>query len=174
MFPAPLPAITAGELIETACTALKPVGWTFGPAHTELKLAPDGPRVVEVNPRLAGGMIPELVRLSTGVDLIEQQLLAALGRPLDLAPRTTGHAGIRFLVADRGGVLRGVDGLDVAGTDQIALTVTEGTVVRKAESGYDRLGHVIVTGGSAKDVTRRLDAAIDRVRLRVDDQWESR
>ena len=55
---------------ETAIAALDAVGFDFGPAHTEVRLTPAGPVVVEINPRLAGGMIPELVAHALGINLV--------------------------------------------------------------------------------------------------------
>lgn len=50
MFPAELAAADAGAAAETAVRALKALGLDGVVAHTEIKLTPGGPRVVEVNP----------------------------------------------------------------------------------------------------------------------------
>ena len=49
--------------------------------HIEIKLTPDGPRVIEVNGRLGGG-IPEMVALAADIDLFEVSLRVALGEHL--------------------------------------------------------------------------------------------
>ena len=53
------------ELAERAARAL---GVDVGCLHTEIKLTIDGPRVIEVNGRLGGG-IPEMLELASGVSL---------------------------------------------------------------------------------------------------------
>ncbi|NEE13291.1 ATP-grasp domain-containing protein, partial [Streptomyces sp. SID7499] len=68
--PAPVPATTAEALGDTALRSLAALGLGWGAAHTELRLTARGPVVIEVNPRLAGGMIPVAVRAATGVDLV--------------------------------------------------------------------------------------------------------
>src|SRR5262249_54068333 len=78
-FPAALPAAARASLAEIATAAVHAIGLTWGPAHVELRLAAAGPVVIEINPRLAGGFIPELVRLSTGLDLIEATVALAAG-----------------------------------------------------------------------------------------------
>ena len=88
--------------------ALAATGMRLGPTHTEVKVTDAGPSIVEINARAAGGMIPELVRLATGVDLLEQQLRAAAGLPLDLVPTRERVAGIRFLLAPADGRLAAV------------------------------------------------------------------
>src|SRR5829696_1254613 len=99
VFPASLPAPTAAEVTEVSRRALKATGFELGASHIELKLTEAGPAVIEINGRLAGGMIPELVRLATGIDLLEQQLRAVAGLPVNLEPSRERFAGIRFLLA---------------------------------------------------------------------------
>ena len=171
VFPAPLPAGEAAEIAQAARQALKATGIEHGASHVELKLTPDGPAVIEINARLAGGMIPELVRLATGVDLLEQQLRAAIGRPVELAPGRDLVAGIRFLLAQRPGVLAGVSGLEAArelpGVDRVQLTARPGAEVRPARSFADRLGYVIAVGGSAAEVESTLHAAAGLLTVNV-------
>lgn len=174
LFPAPLPAAVANAIIETTSAALKAVGWQLGAAHTEVKLAPDEVCVLEINPRLAGGMIPELIRQATGTDLLEQQLRAVAGLPIDLTAVRAAHAGIRFLLPAWAGVLRGVDGLDAAratpGITRITVTASVGTAVCPAENAYGRLGYLIAHGVSAAAVSQSLDAASERLRVRIGDE----
>lgn len=129
-----------------AVTALG-LGW--GAAHVELRL--DGPaaKVIEVNPRLAGGMIPELVRRVVGVDLVRAQVLAALGRPADPERSRYGRASIRFLTVDRDGILApdlfeaAERARRVPGVVEATLYRAPGEPVGPATDFRGRLGHVI-------------------------------
>ena len=47
--------------------------------HTEVKMTPDGPRVIEVNGRIGGG-VPEMLADATGVELLPIAIRLALGR----------------------------------------------------------------------------------------------
>lgn len=60
------PALMA-ECKELAVLATRAVGITTGLSDVEIKLTPEGPRVIEVNGRL-GGWIDQLARSSTGCD----------------------------------------------------------------------------------------------------------
>ncbi|AGS67144.1 pyridoxal-phosphate dependent enzyme [Streptomyces collinus] len=171
LFPAPLPAATAERITETVMAALDAAGIRLGATHTEVKLTGSGPAVIEINPRPAGGMIPELVRLASGVDLLEQQLKAATGQAPDLKPGHGAHAGIQFLLADADGVLDAVDGVAraraVDGVEAVTVTVAPGAVVRRARSAGDRVGHVIACRPGPEQVTAALDEARDLLRLTV-------
>ncbi|ATE55699.1 pyridoxal-phosphate dependent enzyme [Actinosynnema pretiosum] len=172
LFPAPLDPALADEVVAVARRAVEAAGMRLGATHTEVRLTPDGPAVVEVNPRLAGGMIPELVRLATGVELLAQQVRAAAGLPPDLAPSRAAHAGIAFLTAPRAGVLAEVTGVEAAravpGVEHVLVTAAPGAAVRPPENAYDRLGHVIALGATPAEVDAALTAAHDAVGIRLE------
>ncbi|MDX3525640.1 ATP-grasp domain-containing protein [Streptomyces sp. ID05-39B] len=154
MFPADLAPADTEAAEQTALSALKALGLTEGVvAHTEIKLTPAGPRVVEVNPRPAGNRITELVRHVTGVDLAAAFVDVALGRAPDLRRTDTGvrSAAIGFLVPDRDGTLEALDGNGVRDADGVLeVELAEpGRTVKAAGSNNEYLGHVMTadTGG---------------------------
>ncbi|MFH7596344.1 pyridoxal-phosphate dependent enzyme [Streptomyces racemochromogenes] len=172
LFPAPLPAATAQSITDTVTAALDAAGIRLGATHTEVKLTAEGPALVEINPRPAGGMIPELVRLATGVDLLDAQLRAALGTPPQLKAEEAGHAGIQFLLADTDGTLTAVHGTEAAaaveGVESVLVTAAPGTPVHRPRSASDRLGHVIARHAEPTGVHAALDAARALVHLGIE------
>ncbi|WP_435973625.1 ATP-grasp domain-containing protein [Streptomyces sp. Qhu_M48] len=151
--PAVLPAARSASLVDSAVHAVKALGLGWGAAHVELRLDGDVARVIEVNPRLAGGMIPELVRRARGVDLVGAQVRAALGAPVDLTgtPDAAGAASIRFLTAGSDSVLTHVVTAEsaaraVPGVVDAAFYRPAGTPVVPAEDFRGRVGHVIAVG----------------------------
>ncbi len=75
--PAELPQSQLDAVLELATAALRALEVRNGDCHTEIKLTPDGPRVIEVNGRLGGG-IPEMLLQASGVPLFELSMRAAL------------------------------------------------------------------------------------------------
>jgi cysteine synthase A len=171
LFPADLPAEVAEHVEGVVTAALTATGIRTGATHTEVRLGPDGPAVIEINARPAGGMIPELVRLATGVDLVEQHLRAAAALPLDLLPVRAGYAGIAFLTATRVGHLRAVRGVSVAarepGVVQVVLSARAGLPVRPPRDAYDRLGFVIAASETSTLVAAALDRAVGHADLEI-------
>jgi argininosuccinate lyase len=153
VFPADLASETADAIGAEVRRALDALGMQWGPCHTELRLTVQGPMIIEVNPRLAGGFIPELVRRANGIDLIDATIRLVAGLPVDLSPAWRQHAAIRFVLALDEGRLQEVAGLGMAG--QIA-GVAETLVYRRAGDPIrlhgdfrDRIGHVIALGDTA-------------------------
>ncbi len=171
-FPALLEAAVAERIAEEALAALAAVGYDLGPAHVELRWTAAGPVVVEINARLAGGMIPELVRHAIGIDLLAAVLDQLSGRPPRLVARRRGSAAIRFFTADRAGRLAGAAGLDAARrapqVREVTLTKLPGAAVRPAEEAADRVGFVIAAGGDRGRVLAGVEQARALVRLLVD------
>jgi S-sulfo-L-cysteine synthase (3-phospho-L-serine-dependent) len=167
LHPAELAPADETALVEHVRALLKTLGVRLGPTHTEIKLGPDGPALIEVNCRLAGGMIPELIRLARGVDLLEQQLRCAVGEEPRLeaaaGSEPAGFAGIRFVLAEAEGRLRAVTGREQAsripGITQVAITAKPGVEVRPPRNAYDRLGYIIGSGETPSAVAAALDAA---------------
>ena len=172
-FPAALDETTAREIEQVVTAALAAVGLRHGGCHTELRLTAAGPTVIEINARLAGGMIPELIRLSGGPDLLEQQLRAAANMPMSLDDHPVATAGIAFITSPVDGEVATVDGIAEAlsheGVAEVHTNCRPGDRVRQAVDAYDRLGHVIVTGGSVEQVDRTLDQALADITIQLTD-----
>lgn len=169
IFPAPLPPAVTASIDETVRRALSAAGITTGATHTEVKLTSAGCAIIEINARLAGGMIPELVRHATGIDLLEQQLRAALGQPPALVPTAHDSAGIQFIVAQNDGPLMTIEGvadaLALPGVMEVTISARPGMIVRPPRSAYDRLGYIIVHRPTYADTIAQLDQATARIEL---------
>lgn len=170
-YPAPIPDPLAASLGEVARAAVDALGLSWGPAHVELRATEDGPRIIEVNPRLAGGFIPELVRHASGIDLIEQTMRLVTGQPVTLAPVARRHAAIRFFMAPATGTLAGVDGLEAARAtrDVAEVQVYPALGARVALHGdfRDRAGHVLACADSPAAAQRAAETSLSHLRLRV-------
>lgn len=68
-------------IAQMATAAVQAIGLDAGALHTEVKLTPDGPRVIEVNGRIGGG-VPEMLLDATGVELLPIAIRIALGEQI--------------------------------------------------------------------------------------------
>jgi biotin carboxylase len=74
------------RLVDLSVQTAQAFGFLRGVLHIEGKCTSKGPRIVEVNARMGGGRIHQVVEAVWGVDLIEAELRAALGTPQRLTP----------------------------------------------------------------------------------------
>lgn len=70
------------RLVDLCVQTSRAFGLSTGVLHVEGKCTSHGPRIVEVNARMGGGRIWEVVRAVWGVDLVEAHLQASLGVPV--------------------------------------------------------------------------------------------
>lgn len=157
-----------GGIVRRALEALR-LGW--GPAHVEMRVTTRGPLLIEVNPRLCGGYIPELVRLASGLDLISACIKLVVGKEPNLRARINRYASIRFLLPAGDGVLTSTRGIHAAlatpGVVQVSLYRRPGESVRRHGDFRDRIGHVIAVAPSAAPARFAADRARGRIRIAV-------
>jgi len=171
-FPASLLEDERRALEATTIAALTALNLGWGAAHTELRMSQHGPAVIEVNPRLAGGMIPTLVGLVCGIDLVDAVIVRASGRKPTLRATTLDkHAAIRFVLAPGSGTVGSVEGLAEArestGVRLAELTVAPGHEHELTNSFRDRLGYVIAVGADQPTTTAAAERARDLIRVRL-------
>lgn len=170
-FPSAAPPRRRQALEQAALAALAAVGFDFGPAHTEIRWTCRGPVVVEINGRLAGGLIPELVSHAAGIDLLGGWLDLLIGRPIDLRPQHRRGAAIRFLTAAEVGRVVAVEGVQQAraqaGVVEVEVKVARGEAVAPAVDTYGRLGHVLAVGDDAEQAARAAAAGLAELRLTI-------
>jgi biotin carboxylase len=168
-FPAMLSADLAASIRETALRSLQAVGLSWGPAHIEMRVVEGHPAIIEINPRLAGGFIPELVRNAHGIDLIRETLKHAIGLRPNLKPASNGYAAIRFVTNSGQGNITRVEGLESAGgmpgIVDVKLYKNVGDMIQVRGDFRDRIGHVIASGNAFDQAVQTVEAAHARIRV---------
>ncbi|MGH2510287.1 MAG: ATP-grasp domain-containing protein, partial [Ktedonobacteraceae bacterium] len=172
--PAPLAHEQMAEIEQLVIAALSALGVTDTVTHTEVKLTPHGPRIIEVNARPGGDKIPRLVQAVTGYDLRVVALYLALGKTLADVPRSASEtpvAAIRFLAAEQAGIIdlaEPTDALAVHGIQMVELFVPTGSEVERTTSNYTRLGYVMVHARDAHEANELADEAIRRLAVQIE------
>lgn len=172
--PSRLDSETQEKIRQAAAQAVRAIGIENAPAHVEIKVTEEGPKIVELAARLGGDFITSrLVPLSTGIDMVGASVLLATGETPDLTPRRNRGAAIHFIHADEGqeGALAGITVPEALygeeGVEEIELYKKPGDAVCGTHSSNDRLGHVITVGATAKEAFARGKEALSRIRVEV-------
>ena len=143
--------------------AHRALGVELGVTHAEIRLTASGPRLVELNARLGGDLIPYAGRLATGIDLVVAAAELALGRIPDLAPQHDRCAEVRFHYPPYDGTVRRVEVARAASADGIAYAAAiagPGTTLRlPPRQAIPRLAVLVATGADEAACGRTLDAA---------------
>jgi biotin carboxylase len=128
---------------------LDAVEFDCGASHIEIMVTEEGPRLVEINPRLVGAKIPRLIGYSLNCSLHEAIINLHLGiwpfdtlKPDDMKPSVT-----RWLVAHCDGILEGVE-LPSTGNAYVKcveILRSPGEHVSYPFENSQRLGYVITS-----------------------------
>ena len=162
------------RVVEVARLAAEALGIENGPTYTQLRLGPDGPRVIELAARLGGGHDAELCQAALGVDLNDLAIAAALGEPLE-PPRPdpqVGSAVTRFFVPPEGRLTttHGVEeAQSVEGVVDLHVYRSPGHEFGPFRTGSDRAGAVIAVGASREEALARSRRVTDLIRFVVTD-----
>ncbi|PBB89694.1 hypothetical protein CK215_26400 [Mesorhizobium sp. WSM3864] len=165
--PAPLTDNEHKRIADVSLSCLRALSLGWGPTNVELRWTKRGPVVIEVNPRLAGSPVPELVLLAYGVDLIAGHIKLAIGDEWNLSRRHSHTATVQCLLPDRDGTLDWIDGDNLAaavpGVAQAKLFVTPETPIVRRGDYTDKIAHVIAASPTRAQTAAILQRAVDLI-----------
>jgi biotin carboxylase len=143
--PSGLASADEAAVLALADDAVRALGVRYGSLHTEIKLTPDGPRVIESNARVGGGGIENIFGMAYGHSLQRFFAMTVLGIELPAAvERVSDRVAFQFFVqppltAQRLARIDGLDAVDaLPGVEQIAFRVQVGDPVdwHAGSNGY--------------------------------------
>ncbi|MDV9175116.1 hypothetical protein R6V09_34015 [Streptomyces sp. W16] len=156
LHPAALSEADTAEIRTAVRALLDLAGLQSGPAHTQVVVTGNGPRIAASKARLGAQPIRRLVRASTGRVPEEDVLSALSGSPRRYPAPVRSAALARLPLSHRGAGLAAV--LDVVG----AMDHVDDVRVAEADGDVPEHVQVIVHGGSRQEVGERLAAVRQR------------
>ncbi len=167
--PSMLPKMDLERIRDLACRAVKAVGIQNGPAHVEIMLTKDGPKMVELGARMGGDCITtHLVPLSVGIDMIEATIRIACGEMPDISQKFCRGTAIRYFNSPSG-VIKNISGVEEAraieGVCEISFVKGVGDTVGRIGSSTDRVGFVIAQADTPEAAIRICESACETVKI---------
>lgn len=186
--PSRLPELVRAQIAGAVAAAAAAIGLCHGPIHAECRV--DAARtaggqtappvyVLEVAPRPIGGLCSRTLRFrsfaSSGagdVSLEEVLLRHALGEDVSGYVREPDAAGVMMIPIPRGGIYRGVDGIDaaraVAGIDEVQITAKPDTSLVPLPEGRSYLGFIFARAADPEAADAALRAAHAHLQFTID------
>jgi biotin carboxylase len=177
-FPVALPQTEFSGIEQWVGDVLRTAGHHSGFAHVEFILTTEGPELVEINRRIGGALVGEVLCRSLGTNVYTAMIEEALGRrprlmDAPLLPDGPAHAFV-LVYADRPGVLKGWHGLDelTAFPGNVRWYPTRGPGDTMPQVGDQRgcTGLVLAEAPTAELAQHRAWSAATRVHPLVVDQ----
>lgn len=151
-----------------ALNALDIVGLSKGPAHVELKVSSRGIRIIEINARLAGLWITELIELASGISLADRYVASLTGR--QATPdrhETVQAAAVQYvLVPEDKSILNRIDADSAKqspGFSRIISLASAGEIYARTGSNWDIAFGVVATGETPTLAAKNASEAAGKV-----------
>ncbi len=166
-----LPVKDVAAIKDLASRAVLALGINNSPAHVEIMLTPDGPKMVELGARMGGGCITtHLVPLSTGIDMIKAVMDIAMGEEPDLTPKFNKGSALRHITGLKGQI-DSISGLDEAtaipGVKEVTMLKQVGDFVDYFKNGADRIGYVIAQADTTKEAISICEKALSLIHIKT-------
>ncbi|WP_405772442.1 ATP-grasp domain-containing protein [Actinacidiphila glaucinigra] len=173
-FPVALPDALEAEIREHVSRVLASVGYRHGFTHTEFIRTAEGVETVEVNPRLGGVVIGELMRRAAGFDVHQALVEMALGeRPalMDMVPPPPTGAAAVGLYAPEPGIVASVEGGPTLakhpGSPRLYPVQDRGSRIDSISDQRGLVSIVLTEGETAELALHHAWSAAGKVRVRM-------
>ncbi len=160
-------------LLEQARRAAEALGIDFGAAKGDIKLTPDGPKIVEMAARLSGGFMSGYTYpLAADRSIIRDAIRISFGEKPDcpLNPKYS-RVAIEMAALPDPGEVRKISGYEALrnspGVEEIFINVDVGGRIVKPRSNLDKPANVIVTANDHDTAHQRARQAVDKIRFEV-------
>jgi biotin carboxylase len=168
------------QIHDAVYAGLRSLGVTWCAFHAEVKVSPQGARLIEIGARLGGDRIStHLTPLSTGVNLVRVAILLALGERPEAASLWERAACVRYFDVKRAGVLHAVHGFrklcQIPGVEVIYPAserdgpLRQGFTIEEVRSSLDRYGHVLYSAATRDDAVRSCEHAASMLCFEFED-----
>ncbi|HET7093095.1 MAG TPA: ATP-grasp domain-containing protein, partial [Thermomicrobiales bacterium] len=170
--PSRLPVETQAAISARTAEAAAALGLREGPVHAELRINDDGVWPIELAGRSIGGLCSSVLEFGVGVSLEELILRHAVGLPLPEAERSGAAAGVMMIPIPRGGMLRGVSGVEAAlavpDVTGVEITAKLNQPLTPLPEGASYLGFIFARAATPERAEAALRAAHAELRFRID------
>lgn len=144
----------------TAKLGCQLLGMTSSPAHVEIILTKDGPRIVEIGAR-NGGYRERMHQLANGIDITANALALALNQPLDITTKKNDYVGVFELFPKVPGAFAGISNQqeleNLPSLTYISIKAKPDEFVGKSSDGHKMTAVVILHNHDAQQFNQDLD-----------------
>lgn len=161
LVPAEIDSSVKSTTKDLLCRAARALQITDGVINFDIKLARNGPTIIEIGGRQGGNCIPSLLESYTGVDLIKENIKFSLGQKNEIDVRYTENVyAVRILCANKSGIIKKINSVeDIIPKEDIIEKVFDcrvGDKIDILDNGANRLGHVIFKSKTTEQAKRNI------------------
>jgi biotin carboxylase len=146
-------------------------GLKFGPCHLELRQVNGIWKLIEINPRISGSGMNNLIELGTGINLVEQTLKLLLDEEIDIEPKFNKPVYAEYITSSEEGIIEKVTGKNRTLNSKDVLSVyikpRKGNKITLPLSMGNRYAYVIATGENKDEAKQNAKEAIKEIKFHI-------
>ena len=144
------------KILQNAVTEIIQLhGMKNGSCHLELRLLKDKWKLIEINPRISGGGMNNMIQAGLGINYVGEILKFALGLQPDLQPKYQKNMYCQHLIVGKEGILTKVTGkkrsIKSPNVEYVYVKPKKGSYLTPPLSMGNRYAYVIATGKNEID-----------------------
>ncbi len=140
-----------------------------GALHLELRLTKNGWKLIEINPRISGGAMNNMLQAALGFSLVEETLKLLLGEEPNLKPRHKKFVYTKYVIVESKGILEKVIGRTRAtnstGVVEVYVKPRKGTLLTPPLSMGHRYAYVIAQGSTLSEARTHATTAAKEIKF---------
>lgn len=143
-----------------------------GACHLEMRLVKGELKLIEINPRISGGVMNRIIEVGFGINLVEETIQLILGNEPCLTKKHCKFVYAHYLTVDPIGKLSKVTGKNrssqYAGVEEVYIKPRKGQILRPPLSMGDRYGYILASSDDKEEAKRIAREAASEVRFYID------
>jgi len=170
--PARIDAATEATVIKLAESSLIALGVQNSLAHIEIKITPEGAKIVEVGSRMGGDDIYTNVKSVWNTDLVEIGLKIATNNRVNYTRKTpNGCAICRYFISDYSGIITNIEIPKNITKEkeilQLLVTKKVGDAILMPPAGFENAGWIVVKGSNYQEAETAMNKYIDSIKINI-------
>ena len=146
--------------------------FTNGSCHFELRMHDDQWKVIEINPRIAGGAMNKMVEAAYGINLAEQIIKVWLGLEPSLKHKFENFIFTQYITISEKGILQKISGKEKAlqhkGVVDVFIKPRKGAFLHPPYSMGHRYAYVLAAGSTSEEAKEIAKAAAKEIKFHLD------
>jgi len=146
-------------------------GLENGPCHLEMRIVENTWKLIEINPRISGAGMNDLIQIGLGINLVQETLKLALNLKPNVLPTCRNNVYSHYLISTRKGRLEKVTGKNKAknsqGIKKVYIKPRKNTILTPPNSMGNRYAYVIAVGNSQLEAKLNAKNAAAKIKFHL-------
>lgn len=151
------------ELFCSVEEIIRDIGLHHGTCHLEMRYTDKGWKLIEINPRIAGGAMNRMVEEAFGISIVEETIKLFIGEKPDFHKKRLQPVYTSYITLAKAGYLLQIDGTEQAkmtpGIIELKVFAAIGSLMMPALSMGGRYGYIMAKGNTQEEAKNRAEHA---------------